>query len=344
MKSGFNDRIPVLLILFAVLVLIALVKSAFGVPGDGPLIAKDTIRVKSEIQVYSNPHTWYPALEFQILGPLPSGAILWAEFGYPAKKSWVKMDCETRANILNKWEAAGCYTSREKAVGYVGPVDFTIHLRNEIEGTDQVLYKGKFKVVKTVHPASRDLYFHVDEDWRIPIGYLYFDPSNAMRGLHAVMWFKGKPGGVQPFLFYKGKEVVKGSECGAGGPGDFDPKAEGWWEVDCEFPGAYENAQAAESGYDPKFDLSANPGEYEIKALAGGKLARVLKFTVRPDGTIDDAISVQNNLGRARAIVPVELVGNQGIWDQAAWRTGAYYGQPLAGFTAPPPRAAAGPK
>jgi hypothetical protein len=281
---------------------------------------------------------------FQVFGPLPSGAIVWAEWSYPGKKSWTKADCAENSNILNEWLVMGCYAPKESATLYTGPVDFAIHIRNELESTDSVLYRGKFKVVKTLHPGNKELYYHVDEDWRLPIGYVYFNPADSTRGLHAVMWFKGKPGGVTPFLFYKGKEVVKGQGCGAGDASDFDPKADGWWEVDCEFPGAYEDAKKAEDGYDPKFDMSANPGDYEIKALAGGKLARVMKFRVTEDGKIDGTLSETNQLGRARAIVPVELVGNQGIWDTAAYKTGAFYGHPLTGFTAPPPRLAAGAK
>jgi hypothetical protein len=29
------------------------------------------------------------------------------------------------------------------------------------------------------------------------------------------------------------------------------------------------------------------------------------------------------------------VLGNQGPWDKTAWKTGAFYGNPLTGFTAP---------
>ena len=297
-----------------------------------PLIAKDTIRAKTHADDNANGNPWVPELEFQVLGPLPSGSILWVDYGYPGKKSWVKKDCDTDSNILNQWLLATCNVDKKNAGSYAGPLDFSIHLRNELESTDSVLYTGKIKVVKTINPKNKETEYYVDEDWRLPIGYLYHD---AARGLHIVMWFRGSPGGVKNFLFYQGKEIAKGENCGAGDDSDFNPSAEGWWELDCEFVGVYEDAQKAAAGDAPNFAISHNPGNYEIKSLAGGKLARVIKFSVTPAGKLDDSISAANKIPRDRVIVPVQLVGNQGNWDRLAWKTGAYYNNPLTGFEAP---------
>ena len=43
-----------------------------------------------------------------------------------------------------------------------------------------------------------------------------------------------------------------------------------------------------------------------------------------------------NKLGSNRVIVPVAIIGDQdGQWDRLAWKTEAFYGNPLAGFSAP---------
>ena len=48
-------------------------------------------------------------------------------------------------------------------------------------------------------------------------------------------------------------------------------------------------------------------------------------------------MSTQNRIGGIRMLVPVKVVGaGDGQWDATAWKTGAFYGNPLAGFTAAP--------
>ena len=71
--------------------------------------------------------------------------------------------------------------------------------------------------------------------------------------------------------------------------------------------------------------------------LRSNKLARSLKFTVAPGGSFDNGIAKNNKLGRDRVIVPVQIIGDQdGTWDRTAWKTDAFYGNPLTGFTPAP--------
>ena len=140
---------------------------------------------------------------------------------------------------------------------------------------------------------------------------------------------------MKTYLFYNGQPVAQNEGCGIGDERDFDPEMRMWWEVDCELTGVYGDAESAAAGYEPNYDLSKNPGEYEIKALAAGKLARVVKFTVNADGSFDNGIAAANNLGTDRVIVPVEIRMDNPAWDKTAWKTGAYYGHPLQGFAGP---------
>jgi hypothetical protein len=83
--------------------------------------------------------------------------------------------------------------------------------------------------------------------------------------------------------------------------------------------------------------LKDNPGEYEVKVLRKNKLARSIKFTVDQDGKFDQSITTSNKMGDDRAIVPVQIIGDQdGQWDHDAWKTDAFYGNPLSGFSAVP--------
>jgi hypothetical protein len=55
-----------------------------------------------------------------------------------------------------------------------------------------------------------------------------------------------------------------------------------------------------------------------------------------PNGKLDNGIASANKLGTGRVIVPVTIIGDQdGQRDRAAWKTEAFYGDPLMGFTAP---------
>ena len=80
-----------------------------------------------------------------------------------------------------------------------------------------------------------------------------------------------------------------------------------------------------------------NPGDYEIKVLQNGKLARTAKFTFGSDYKIaDNGIVKQNNLGILRLLVPAQIRGNQnGIWDRNAYKSDAFFGNPLSGFVVP---------
>jgi len=85
------------------------------------------------------------------------------------------------------------------------------------------------------------------------------------------------------------------------------------------------------------FLLSQNPGEYEVKVLRDGNLVRLMKFTIGADGRfVDNKIASANNLGWYGLVLPVRVMGSSdGAWDANAWKTDAFYGNPLAGFALP---------
>jgi len=58
---------------------------------------------------------------------------------------------------------------------------------------------------------------------------------------------------------------------------------------------------------------------------------------VGAEGKFDNPIAASNKLGNNRVIVPVQIIGDQdGQWNRGAWKTDAFYGNPLIGFTALP--------
>lgn len=93
-----------------------------------------------------------------------------------------------------------------------------------------------------------------------------------------------------------------------------------------------------DSMFGPLYMMSENAGDYEIKILYKGHLVRSIKFAVDAQGKIvDNGIATSNKLGNDRVIVPVQVLGDSdGPWDKNSWKTDAFYGNPLTGFTPPP--------
>jgi hypothetical protein len=245
-----------------------------------------------------------------------------------------------------------------------GLAGFKINLKNELEGTNATLFAGKFKVEK-FHVGVVDLpkfknnfSYYVNYDWDLPIGYLYsydamdarpgYPPSPTEGRFSFVTWFRGDPntldyGKYVAYLYYQGKLVADSS--GEGGK---------YGNTGCELTDiAYHESKFGycrrkfvvnamvwdkQPEFHPQdFKMYENPGEYEIKILQNGKLARTARFTMGTNyQLVDTGIGKQNNLGTGRIVVPVTIVGDQdGQWDRNAYKTDAFFGSPLSGFVVP---------
>src|SRR5205085_1036248 len=334
---------------------------------DQPLIAKDSVQVTAyKVPVFHgnfDTWSWVPRIEYRVNGPIPSGSQLYVEFSQPSGP-WVKFDCQTNETQKGHWwktECGGRDIPEDKSTTYTGPLSFAIKMRNELAGTDATLFTGKFKVGKIhsnevgPHAVNRFIYY-VDQDWTLPIGYLFLTPDDVRGwnypGFNAVFWVRGEGVNIQPHLFYQGKEVGKifydGEEVGkASCESDFesgtmtdvdDAQRVKWSRVICRFPSVkgYDKTGEQPGMFGPLYMLAANPGDYELKVLWQNHLARSIKFTVKPDGNFDNGIAAANKLGSDRVIVPVQIIGEQdGQWNKLAWKTEAFYSNPLTGFNAP---------
>ncbi|HEY6233332.1 MAG TPA: hypothetical protein VIW64_18855 [Pyrinomonadaceae bacterium] len=338
---------------------------------DQPTIAKDSVQVTAfTFNVYKGNYdvwSWVPKIVFRVNGPIASGSQLYVEFGMPGNPAWVKFDCQTDATQPGYWwktECGGRDIPEDKGSTYVGPVNFSIKMRNELAGSDATLFTGKMKVGK-VHSneqgpkAVNKFVYYVDHDWNLPIGYVFLT-ANDLKGwdfpdFHVAFWVRGEAVKFEPHLFYQGKEVGKkfyqGEEVGRAGceaeienntthfVDDAVPQKAKWARVICDFPNVKGSDKTGEAPgmFGPLHILADNPGEYEFKLLWNNHLARSIKFTVAPGGKFDNGLATANKLGSPRVIFPVQIIGDQdGQWDRAAWKTDAFYGNPLNGFSALP--------
>jgi hypothetical protein len=339
---------------------------------DQPSIQYDSLQVnawtnnsyKGNFDVWS----WVPRLEFKVNGPIPSGSQLYAEFQQPGGSApWLKFDCDTGETQKGRWWKTECggRDVEDKSILPVGTVNFAIKMRNELAGSDTTLTTGRIKVAKThsgeVGPkAAQRFVYYVDQDWNLPIGYVWYTPDSVYGwdypDFHVAFWVRGDAYKFDPHLFYQGKEIgrlfMDGTQVGAAGcgsvidhqttisPNDNFPQKAKWSRVECSFPVIKQwdktNDGQGQPNTNEMFKMASNPGEYEFKVLWNNKLARSIKFTVGPNGKLDNGIASSNKLGIDRVVVPVAIIGEQdGAWDRAAWKTDAFYGHPLTGFTWP---------
>ena len=333
------------------------------------------INLRTHLKYYRNGQedqdmwSWSPRIKYRVVGPIAAGSQLSVEFTPPSGKPWIKFDCNTNETKEGYWWETECGMNSndvkdEQATIETGLVGFKINLKNELEGTNKTLFTGKFKVEK-FHVGVVDLpkfknnfAYYVNYDWNLPIGYVYsydamdakpgYPPSTTEGRFSFVTWFKGDPKNIDygkyvAYLYYQGKMVADS----AGGDNKYG-------NSNCQLTNAayYESPNTycrrmftvnamvwdKEPQYHPQdFPMYKNPGEYEIKILENGKLARVAKFTMGSNfQLVDTGIGPKNNLGTGRIVVPVQVIGDQdGIWDRNAYKVEAFFGNPLTDFTAP---------
>ena len=365
-------RISFLAIASFIVAVLSVQKAGASAAGqDQPTIAKDSVQVTAfTFNVYRGNYdmwSWVPKIAFVVNGPIPSGGQLYVEFSQPGTGPWVRFDCRTEETQKGYWWRTACGgrdIPEDKGSTYTGPVSFAIKLRNELAGTDNTLFTGKAKVEKALSneygpKAANHFVYFVNHDWNLPIGYVFLIPDELKRWdrpeLNVAFWVRGEATSFEPHLFYQGKEVGKLSFEGreVGKPvcdsevennttqfvADTVPQKAKWARVRCRFFNVrgWDKTGEEPGMFGPLYTLSANPGEYEFKLLWNNRLARSIKFTVGPDGKFDNGIAASNKLGSERVIVPVQIIGDQdGMWDKVAWKTDAFYSNPLTGFTVSP--------
>jgi hypothetical protein len=283
---------------------------------------------------------------------MPSGAHFYVEVAQPGGAAWIKIKCGAGTNT--SFECKADSDEEKNSTLATGVFPFVIKLRNPLEGSEKVVFTGRAKVEKALSnefgPKSvRKFVYYPNLDWNLPIAHVLIDDRDF---LNVRFWIRGEATNtLDAHLFYRGEEVglfeKYGNQYGASrcssdieyqptrDTGAAAPQGAKWQRVNCPFPtiSAKPNSDAPEWHV-----LSANPGDYEVKVLRNKRLVRVLKFAVGSNGKIvDNSVASNNGLGNNFIIVPVQIIGEQdGVWDKTAWKTEAFFGNPLTGFNWPP--------
>ena len=102
-----------------------------------------------------------------------------------------------------------------------------------------------------------------------------------------------------------------------------------WFRWHWEFGGVrvYRRAKDQSANNYTSFFLDKNPGDYEIKVLRGGKLARAVQFTVGTDGKIvDNGIAAKSRLSTTWLFVPVQVTPGTDVALEPSPSKAAFYG------------------
>jgi hypothetical protein len=326
--------------------------------------AGDTTLVKTRIRFwpetltsykgeYNDIWSWIPTVKFTAPGP-PSGAHYYVEVAQPGGAPWVKLKCVGNADGTG-YDCGNSNDLEKEGTLATGVFPFAIKLRNPLDGTDKTLFTGRAKVEKVLssgnlRPNSKEFVYYANQDWNLPIGYVFIGNND---NLYVRFWVRGEDtASIEAHLFYRGREVgvfesngfqYGASRCSADieyrptrDAGAAAPQGAKWARMDCPF----QTVTTKPNPNSPDWHIiSANPGEYEVKVLRNKRLARVLKFSISPDGQIvNNGIASGNGMALDNFIfVPVQVVGDMdGAWDKNAWKTDAFYGHPLNGFNWPP--------
>jgi hypothetical protein len=331
----------------------------------GPTLDKTTVIIRAntysqwDSKANTDRYGWVPQLDFSVNGPVPSGSVISFEMTTPDGKPWVSADCETSTvgvGEVLKVEACGRDLQKTKSLwtSAVGMFGLKISIKNELQGMNQDFFSGKFKVSKIFYgdvPNDKNNYaWYVDYDWALPIAELFPDAIEQSYGgprvkdrqpLVVTFWFRGSTANSIAYLFYKGQQIGStettsdGMVVGEQGV-ELIEKANvpiAW--VKNKYIFTHVLVENRDNSGMEAFRLEKNPGEYEVKVLRKGKLVRDVKFTVGPNGRIvDPGVTQQNALGTQRITVFAAVTGDEDGRkpDLAAWKTGAFFGEPLKGF------------
>jgi hypothetical protein len=304
-----------------------------------------------------NTWSWVPVINFAVNGPVPGGSQITVEFDTPDGKPWLTYKMKTPTLEPDFWETVEMEDPRHDAHAKqaittpAGLFPFRIKIKNALSGTGATLFSGKYKISTYAPDQKIPEYkgkreFYVDEDWRLPMAWLWLDPTKNEDApiLKTQIWFRNTDDSdkVEAFLFHNGKQIASslaGSDPETTLTNGVDEQPYRWLLHTFYF---YKTRgltpETDPQRYPEAHFLDKNPGEYEIKVVRGGDLARSLKFTVGADGKIvDNGVVKQNKIGGIRMLVPVQVIGaGDGKWDANAWKTDAFYGNPPAGFAAVP--------
>jgi hypothetical protein len=333
-------------------------------PTNVPVFLKNSVYVQAKttdeywkMPNQKNYSSWVPELRFDQYYNEERVLNYAVEYFNPDGSAWYSEKLESNGRNAERtvlYQSPSAYGNdgalATKATAATGVYGFKI---TDLD-TKAVIYQGKFKVGKisrSYSAADKNKFdFYVEHDWLMPFAMLGFHHSlDEVGGMmpEISFWLKGpvEASELEGRVFYQGRQIASTKDEAGGGASDYDERRseyaaafapEKMWK---RWQFTFSNFRVDNNGtfnreyYPQAHYADKNPGEYTVKIYRGGAQIRELAFSVGPDGRfVAPAYTNQIPLPYYRLILPVKVLGATEKWDAAAWKTEAFYGNPLTGF------------
>ncbi|MBK9162484.1 MAG: hypothetical protein IPM21_00955 [Acidobacteria bacterium] len=331
------------------------------------LFVRDSVYIQAETgkEYWKSPgkgiSSWVPKVQFTVFYDYKAELPYVAEYTNPDGSVWFSEPLElgNRAADLTVMVKSNrdVTTQMVKTKSTIATGIYGIKITNSASG--EIAFQGKFKVGKFPIEFSRETRneYYVDHDWLMPIGYVSFHFSNFIGEdlgvnfpIQVGMWFKKSLGstdhGLEGRLFYQGQQLAttkpneredRASAFAVNSPDlhhwrlwEFQWSSKSDREIHVDNGGEYHRDNMPKA-----FFIDKNPGEYTVKAYHNGTQVREAKFTVGADGKIvDGGYQKPGYLTYHKVLIPVTIIGTSEKWNATAWKTEAFYGNPMKGFLA----------
>lgn len=333
-------------------------------PNDTPVLMKNTIYVqaKTHNEYWKMPNqrnysSWIPLIRFSHFYNNEKTLNYTVEYFNPDGSTWYSEKLEQsntqagdRTVLFQSPSPYGNGVLDTKSTAGTGVYSFKITNQD----TKEVLYQGKFKVGKfgTGHsPQEKNKAdFYVEHDWLLPFGTIGFHFSNSIEigGVPPLVsvWLKGMVSAneLEGRIFYKGQQIASTKD--GGGASDYDERTSGFaaafapnniwkrWQFQWSNFLYDNNGTFNRDNYPNAHYADKNPGEYTVKIYRNDKQIRELSFTVGADGKfVVPGYTSQIFMPYHHIVLPVKVTDATEKWNVNSWKTDAFYGNPLSGFT-----------
>ena len=334
-------------------------------PNGTPVFLKNSvyIQAKSHDEYWKmagqrNYSSWVPVLSFSQFYNNDKGLNYTAEYFNPDGTPWYSERLEQSRQAADQtvsFESPSPWGGVLDSKSTAGTGVYSFKITDQ--DTKQIVFQGKFKVGKfstSSGPQEKNkAAFFVDHDWLMPFAMIGFHHSlDEVGGMmpEFSIWIKGPASAdeLEGRIYYKGQQIASSKDPEtASGVSDYDERsvdyavshapANYWKRWQFQFGNfRFDNNGSFNRDYYPKAHYAdKNPGDYTVKIFRGGVQIRELSFTIGPDGRfVTPGYSSQIYMPYYRFLVPVKVSGTAEKWNAAAWKTDAFYGNPLTGFAA----------
>lgn len=264
---------------------------------------------------------WGPAFSFELRGPIPSASQVIVSFCRPDGSDWLSVPFDTaECGEDGRTRVEGSAFEENLRTAETGSFPFSVRLVSELEGVDETLFSSTFAVEERPVSSGR-MDYHSPCDWRLLHGSLWLDLGGDADAPVLVSALCLKNGAetweLEAYLFHNGKKVLSSETSGQieisaarvfpAASGELDEVAVR--EFQFEFRAARGYIGAEYQDMDSWYDLSRNPGSYEIKVTRQKELVRILPFSVGEDGRIVPGELLAEKDGTVQLLFPVKIAG-----------------------------------